>query len=139
MNAHEEAIVRAFIDPTRRARWLEALASAKRRVRMLDRLNHCRDLDERYAILLASNTDVLALLRSRGAPGTCYVFSCTGAIDGRMLPLAEAIFAAEAGGWGTIISCIPGRLAYYYDECGERRMLLERGGNDRAAGRQDGV
>ena len=30
------------------------------------------------------------------------------------------------GGWGTIVSCLPGRLAYYYDEEGARRMLLER-------------
>jgi hypothetical protein len=126
MNEHEEAIIRAFITSARRARWLESLGSAKRRPPMLDRLNHCQDLDERYATLLPSNTDVVALLRSRGAPGTCYVLSCTEAISGRVLPLAEAVSGAASGGWGTIISCIPGRLAYYYDECGERRMLLER-------------
>lgn len=68
MNEIEEAIIRAFITLARRIRWLESLASAKRRARMLDCLNHCRDLDERYATLLPSNTDVVALLRSRGAP-----------------------------------------------------------------------
>lgn len=126
MNPNEEAIVRAFITPARRTRWLDGLASAKRRPQILDRLNHCRDLDERYATALPSNTDIAALLRSRGAPATCYVLSCTPAIDGQTLPLDEAVFAAELGRWGTIISCIPGRLAYYYDECGDRRMLLER-------------
>ena len=40
--------------------------------------------------------------------------------------LAEAVAEVAIGGWGTIISCLPGQLAYYYDECGERRMLLER-------------
>jgi hypothetical protein len=126
MNAHEQAIIRAFITSPRRTRWLESLASAKRRASMLDRLNHCRDLDERYATLLPSNADVAALLRSHGAPATCYVLSCTDAIDGEVMPLDEAVSAAEMGGWGTIISCIPGRLAYYYDECGARQMLLER-------------
>jgi len=41
-------------------------------------------------------------------------------------PLDEAVSDAERGGWGMIIGGIPGRLAYYYDECGEWRMLLER-------------
>ena len=126
MNEIEEAIIRAFITPARRTRWLESLASTKRRTRMLDHLNHCRDLDERYATLLPSNTDVVALLRSRGAPAICYVLSDTREIDGQTLPLADAVGAAELGGWGTIISCITGQLGYYYDECGARRMLLER-------------
>jgi hypothetical protein len=93
---------------------------------MLDRLNHCQDLDVRFAVPLPSNADVVAMLRSRGAPATCYVLSATASIDGQVLPLAEAISAAEFGGWGTILTCLPGRLAYYYDECGARRMLLER-------------
>jgi hypothetical protein len=126
MRSEEEATIRAFISPARRMRWLESLASAKRRRRFLDRLNHCGDIDERYARPLASNVDVVALLRARGAPATCYVLSATADLDGRELPLAEAVVEAELNGWGTIVSCLPGRLAYYYDECGERRMLLER-------------
>jgi hypothetical protein len=126
MHSHEEAIIRAFIVPARRSRWLGSLASAKRRIRALDRLNHCKDFDERYATPLASNENVVALLRSRGAPAKCYVLSDAKTLDGQELPLAEAVVAAESEGWGTIISCLPGQLAYYYDECGEHRMLLER-------------
>jgi hypothetical protein len=126
MNEIEEAIIRAFITPARRTRWLESLASTKRRARMLDRLNHCRDLDERYATPLPSNTDVVALLRSRGAPAMCCVLSCTKEIDGQTLPLSEAFWAVELSGLGAIISCIAGQLGYYYDEWGERRILLER-------------
>jgi hypothetical protein len=126
MNEHDEHIVRAFIAPERRERWLKSLASAKRRPAMLDRLNHCRDIDDRYATLLPSNSDVVAFLRSRGAPKMCYVLSCTADIDGQTMALGDAVLAAEHGGWGTIISCVPGRLGYYYDECGARRFLLER-------------
>jgi hypothetical protein len=126
MHEVEEATIRAFISPPRRTRWLESLASAKRRRRFLDRLNHCPDIDERYATPLRSNADVVAVLEAHGAPPTCYVMSNTAALDSREMPLAEAVAEAELGGWGTIISCLPGRLAYYYDECGERRMLLER-------------
>ena len=75
---------------------------------------------------LASNTDIVAVLRTHGAPATCYVLSDTATLDARELSLMEAIAETELNGWGTIISCLPGRLAYYYDECGERRMLLER-------------
>lgn len=126
MYPHEEATIRAFITPARRIRWLESLASAKRRGRFLDRLNHCRDIDERYATPLPSNADVVAVLKALGAPATCYVVSCTADLDARELPLARAVAEAESGGWGTLIICVPGRLAYYYDECGERRMLLKR-------------
>ena len=71
MHPHEEAIFRAFIAPERRARWLGGPASAMRRGKQLDRPNHGRDRDDRYATGLPSNTDVAALLRARGAPPTC--------------------------------------------------------------------
>jgi hypothetical protein len=122
---HEEAVVRAFIAPARRPRWLEFLAS-DRRSAFLDRLNHCRDFDPRYAAPLAAGVSVASLLKARGAPATCYVLSAKWELDGREMPLVEALNAAEVGGWGTLISCIPGRLAYFYDECGERRLVLER-------------
>ena len=99
MQPHEVATIRAFIIPPRRTRWLESLASAKRRGRFLDRLNHCRDLDERYATPLASNADVVALLKARGAPKICYVLSATAALDGRELALEEAVIQAPLNGW----------------------------------------
>ena len=120
----EEVIVRAFVAPHRRSRWLSSLGAAKRRRKFLDCLNHCADLDPRYAQPVASNVDVVALLRSRGAPATCYVVSDVAAIDGRELPLAEAVATAELAGWGTLISCIPGRLGCYLDEAGTKRRLL---------------
>lgn len=126
MHPHEEATIRTFIDPHRRPRWLESLASAERRSIFLDRLNHCRDLDERYATPLPSNADVVAILKARGAPRNCYILSADDSLDGREMPLEEAMVESMRGGWGTILCCLPGRLAYYYDECGERRFLLER-------------
>jgi hypothetical protein len=127
MHPSEEATIRAFIQAPRRARWLELLASPRRREKFLDRLNHCQDFDERLASSVRSGAAALAALRERHAPQTCYVVSSGPAnLDGREAPLSEAIEKAEAGGWGTLIICIPGHLAYYHDECGERRWLLER-------------
>jgi hypothetical protein len=65
MHPHEEAVVRAFIAPARRSRWLEFLVS-HRRAAFLDRLNHCRDFDPRYAAPLQSGARVVSLLNARG-------------------------------------------------------------------------
>src|SRR5688572_26811518 len=126
MTTHEEALIRAFICPPRRQRWLEALSSRKRRQKIVDRLNHCRDLDERFATEIKSNTNIAALLSARGAPKTCYVLSDVPELDRREMLLEDALNHVELAGFGTLIGCIPGRLAYYYGELGERRVLLER-------------
>lgn len=120
----EEAIIRAFVAPHRRSRWLASLGSAKRRRKFLDCLNHCADLDPRYVQPVPSNIDLVALLRARGAPGACYVVSDVTEIDGREMPLEEAVAEAESGGWGTLISCVAGRLGCYIDEAGTKRRLL---------------
>ncbi len=126
MHSCEEATIRAFIGPSRRDRWLAKLLSPKRQS-FLDRLNHLADLDERYATPLSPGVDPLSALRSRGAPATCFAISDLPSLDGRELPLKEAIEQIEAGGMGTILCCIPGRLAYYCDEAGTgRRLLLEQ-------------
>lgn len=126
MHADEEATIRAFISRERRTRWLEALASPTKRSKFLDRLNHCRDFDDRFATSLESNADGIAMLISLGAPPTCHVISDTQKLDGREMPVAEAVSAAEAHGWGTLVCCLPGRLAYFYGERGERRLILHR-------------
>jgi hypothetical protein len=76
---------------------------------------------------VASNLDLIALLRAHGAPATCHVVSDIPSIDGQEMALEDAVTDAELGGWGTIISCIPGQLGCYIDEAGtKRRMLLVR-------------
>ncbi len=52
-------------------------------------------------------------LREKGAPLTCYVLSKNSKIDGLRLPLCEALIETVGYGFGTFLSCIPGRLAYY--------------------------
>jgi hypothetical protein len=102
------------------------LGSPKRRRKFLDCLNHCSDLDPRFVHTLPSNADVVGLLRSHGAPAIGYVVSDSALIDGREMHMEEAVSGAELGGWGTIVSCIPARLAHCYDEGGEPRCLLVR-------------
>lgn len=122
----EDALVNAFIVPHKKSRYRTLLANPKRRPKILDGLNHLGDLDPRYAEDLPSGTDVLSLLRSRGAPQLCHVVADVPELDLRVMPLGEALDTTEARMWGALIGCIPGRLAYYYGEAGLRRALLVR-------------
>lgn len=126
MHPAEETFIRSFIASHRRPRWLQLLASVKRRNEILNRLNHCAEFDPRYVRWLASNADAVGLLKSRGAPDTCRVLSYASVLDGREMPLNEAVGSLFENCWGTVLICIPDRLAFYYDEGGERRALLER-------------
>ena len=127
MHAFEVDFVRAFITRHRQDRWLEFLASKDRRGRFLDRLNHCRDFDDRFVTLVKlSDVELVSALVKQGAPRSCYVLSDDDSLDAQEMLLADAVAGASSSGWGTIVICIPDRLAYYYDECGERRMILNR-------------
>ena len=126
IDATEDATVRAFIVPSKRDRYATLLGNPRKRASFLDGLNHCRDFDAKYATALASTADVPALLRSHGASETCRVISDYREIDGREMPIDDAVRQAEASGMGTLLCCVPGRLAYYVGEFGEHRLLLRR-------------
>jgi hypothetical protein len=81
---HEEALIRAFITPTKRQRYLDTLGSPTARQKFLsENIHHMGDLDERYAEKVdphkprdeALDTQIYDLLRERGAPSRCYVIS----------------------------------------------------------------
>lgn len=127
LRASEDALVNAFIRPAKRTRYRMLLAG-KRRSQILNRLDHLPDIDPRYAIEISSAANVAMLLRDRGARGLCHLVSSVRELDGRWMPLEEALDRTEVCMGGTLIGCIPGRLAYYYGEAGERRLLLERRG-----------
>lgn len=126
LHPDEEATIQAFILKEKKQRYREMLALPKTRSKIVDDLNHCRDIDERFATPIRYFNEVIDELRKRGAPTNCHLISSINGLDGTDLPLAAALPLVEEGGWGTILSCIPGQLAYYYDECGFRRLILER-------------
>ena len=127
---HVTALVRAFIAPKRRDRYLGLLASVKGRAKLRRALAHCGDLDSRFAHELPSGThtpeQISALLRERGAPAECVLLSEDEALDGRRMPLIEALGAIVGRGMGTFVSCVPGRLAFYEEEGPSVRYILER-------------
>lgn len=135
---HEEAVIRAFILPTKRERFIEFLATAKNRKKFTDSLPHFRSFDPRFASPVPWNPssdgklparydqgieNIKRLLQSKGAGPTCWVISEDPAIDGKELELGEAL-RYLCGRGGTILSCIPGKLAYFEGE--DEALFLAR-------------
>ena len=107
---------------------LELGEKRRRDVRSL--LDHAVRLDPRFAHHLtgsdAFSGPVEAKLRERGAPATCYVISADDDLDGREIPLREALDAIIGTGNGAFVSCIPGRLGFYEYEDMNSSYLLSR-------------
>jgi hypothetical protein len=127
---HEERLIRAFVVRSKQERLIELLAKPKRRRDILMTLLHFHDLDPRFAVHVPSaqqsSSEILKLLRARGAPADCYIVSEKRDLDGQTLALEEALDAVVGRGMGTLLSCIPGRLGYFEGEVPGRRYVLER-------------
>ena len=130
LNIHEVEFARNFIVPEKRARYLTLLESKEGRKKLLNGFNHCRDLDPRFARRVPDNQSsvgsIEVILRQKGAPDMCYVMSDNADIDGRELPLAEALSTTVGMDAGTLVSCIAGELAYFEMEGFHGRYILKR-------------
>jgi hypothetical protein len=130
MNEHELGFTTFLSEPTqRRVRTLLELGPKRRKdVRAL--LDHAVTLDARYAHhLVGSQTAarwVLETLRKHGAPGSCYLISADQELDGREMPLPDAVEAVSGSFHGGFISCIPAKLGYFEYEDMTSAYLLEK-------------
>jgi len=125
---HEEELIKAFFQPTKRERYLEMIATPKKRKKFLHELYHFKSLDPRRCFTLPKGVhtaeEITAFLNRKGAPQTCYITSVDGSLDGKEMLLLEALKDVKGRGIGVFLSCVPGRLAYFEDEDG--RYVLER-------------
>ena len=125
MNPHEQAFVEAFIHPDRRERFLAALANPKKRAVFNREPYHPKSkfLQVRYIEQIAPSQHYARLiapkLKRMGAPDDCWVFG--NHIDGRQMKLEEALGEIIGVGSGTIVSCLPGKLAFFESE--EERVI----------------
>lgn len=131
MDLHEELFIESFVDPIKRERYLSFLTNNKRRKKLLDVLDHFRDLNKTKAIAIPPNQqntiDILHLLQRKGAPEDCHVISTCSDLDGKGLPLVEALEQIVGSGYGSYISCNAGKLGYYEgEEPGYRCILVAK-------------
>ena len=121
-------MIRAFIVPHRQERYLGFIANPKKRAKLLGELAHFRALNPEFQVAIPPNQQnpegVLKILRSRGASQRCWVISENREIDGLETDLTMALEETIGRQMGTIISCVPGKLAYFEDE--DARFVLAR-------------
>ena len=127
---HETALINAFILRSKRDRYTVMLRNPKRRTKILNKLHHLKDLDPRFLVEISpsdhSADTIAALLVKRGASTQCHVIGGGRELDGRDLSLVEALDQVVSFGYGTLISCIPGRLGFFEGEELKDRFILER-------------
>jgi hypothetical protein len=125
---HETAFVKAFIERGKWARYLQLLPDKSRRGELLGRLNNKLDYVREFATEVPGDQDypekLEKLLKGLGAPATCHVLVKGLRIDGRELPLREALDTLCLHMYGSLISCLPGRLAYYRPEAPGAGVIL---------------
>jgi hypothetical protein len=128
--APDERLLARFFIPNKRDRYVEMIGHPKKRSKFLRELVHLTHLDPRYILPMPPKKlfpgQILAILTQRGAPQTCWVTSENPGLDGREMPLLEALKQVVGLQMGTLISCIPGKLAYYEGEALGDRWILER-------------
>src|SRR4051812_6454106 len=73
-----------------------------------------------------SAAGVITELRRLGADDDCYVISNNVDLDGATKPLSEIIERVFAFVDGTLVCCVPGRLAYFEGEAPNNRFILHR-------------
>jgi hypothetical protein len=127
---HEEAFIRAFVLPDRQHRWTELLLNERRRSVFTHRLADPIDIDTRWAVAIPpsehTSSCIAALLRSRGAPPQCHLISEYPTLDGTEVQLSDALDTIVGSGVGSVVSCLPGVLAYYEGEVRTRFILQRR-------------
>lgn len=130
MNDYERGFLAFLAEPSRRRMETLLELGKKRRADAQSLLHHAVRLDQRYAQHLTGNdafpAPVEALLQKKGAPATCYVFAAGSNLDGREMPLKDALDAIIGIGNGAFVSCIPGRLGFYEYESVKSSYLLQR-------------
>jgi hypothetical protein len=126
----EEATIKAFIVRQRRERFLELLPNPKHRHKITRSLAHPNPqwFDARFVrrIPPAENNPVsiARLLREKGAGSKCWAISEDRTIDAREVNLEDILDEIVGREIGTILSCIPGKLAFVESEDG--RFILEK-------------
>ena len=126
----ERAIVAAFVSPPKQDRYMGFLRSGKTRKKLLSRLPHFSDFDPRVVCSIRPAQQhaewILGELLGHGAGHACYAISSSREFDqveGSLKELLEEVVGFEPG---TIISCVPGRLAYFEGEANGDRCILKR-------------
>ena len=130
MNEHERGFLAFLAEPTKRRMETLLELGEKRRNHVRELVPHSVRLDPRFCRHLIGGEAfaglVEAMLRMKGAPPACYILAADPDLDGREMPLGEALEALIGMDSGGFVSCIPGRLGFFEYEDIKSSYLLSR-------------
>ena len=117
----EDAFVRAYIVAEKRDRYLTFLKGPKHRHKILERLNHSLEYDDRHATVLNATHSIpnalTEYLMGRGVDHTmCCLMADGNPADGRSMRLDRAVLELLGNHWGALIICPPTPIAVYKPE-----------------------
>ena len=125
---HELALIAAFVTRSKRDRYREFLSDIKLRRKFTSRLAHFADFDPKYRLPIPSNklfvNNIASELQKRHSPRVVFAISEDPTLDQSEILLLDALNQVVGRGMGTVLSCIPGRLAFVETE--DERFILER-------------
>lgn len=130
---HEIAFIRSFVVKHKRDRMLGFVHHLTKRNLFTQELNHIASsaIDPRYLVEIPGREHRVEHLHQRlvrlGAPKDCWIMSYWNQHDGTRHTLHDALRLIVGTCSGTVLSCVPGRLAYIESEdMGERYILLKQ-------------
>jgi hypothetical protein len=126
LKAEHEAGLALFLEPSSRDRFRHALTSVRARSKFRAKLAHFAHLDKRFATRVSDKSLVAAGLHELGAPRVCYVMSEDSELDGRFMPVEDAIRLTVEAQAGSLISCLPGLLGSFVGEEPKAAWILRR-------------
>lgn len=124
---HENSLI-AFMKRNRRDRYREIVSDSRLRHKFTGQLAHFKDFDPQYRLPIPSDklfvNNIARELDKRRSPKIVFAISEDPALDQKEVLLVDALEQIVGRGMGTILSCIPGRLAFVETE--DERFILER-------------
>ena len=129
---HEQLVIDCFVDKSQRDRLKQLTKTKKGRIKLRHYLAHSIKFNKRYILQIPKNMetpdDVFQLLVKKGSPNNCcYLISENTNFDGKTIKLKDALQDIIGSNIATIISCVPGKLAYYEgEELNERFILYKK-------------
>jgi hypothetical protein len=106
------------------------LKSEKGRDKLRYELSKRNDLNLKFARLIAKNNQnyqaIYDMLIAYHPPAYCYIMSSYAFTDEKEMPLDLALKQTINNSFNTLISCVPGKLAYFELEYGDLKYLLFR-------------
>lgn len=127
---HEIDFIKAFIIKERQERFLALVQNKKSRKKFRLLLAHNIEFSENKGEnrLIKKEEDndekIYQLLKKYGAPDACHIMCESSKYDDSEANLKEALNELFNSGFGYIISCIPGKLAYYQGEDTFNKLIL---------------